>query len=275
MQDLKSRVKGHWEKEVCGSRYAGSRADQPADLDMMARQRYRLEPYIPGFANFDGAKGKMVLEIGVGGGVDFASWLKAGAVATGIDLSEAGIELTRRRLTELGFPEDSYQLAVGDAEDLAFGDDSFDIVYSYGVLHHTPDTKRAFREARRVLRTGGELKAMVYHVPSVTGWLLWLRYCFLAGRWLKTPRQAIHEQMESYGTKAYTIAEARLLLEELGFVNVKAYTKLVFGDLLLNKRSKKYRSPIYRLIWMLYPRWLIRMLGDKYGFFLFIEAKKD
>jgi len=274
MEALKTRVRDHWEKEVCGSRYARSRAGQRVDLEAMARERYRLEPHIPNFADFNGANGKQVLEIGVGGGVDFSSWLKAGARATGIDLTEAGIQLTRRRISELGFPEDAYRLTTGDAEELAFGDESFDVVYSYGVLHHTPDTKKAFGEAGRVLKKGGDLKAMVYHAPSVTGWLLWLRYCLLTGKWFKTPRQAIYEQMESHGTKAYTVPEMRLLLEELGFVEINVYAKLVFGDLLLNQRSEKYQSPIYRLIWALYPRWLIRMLGDKYGFFLFIEAKK-
>ena len=64
------------------------------------------------------------------------------------------------------------------------------------------------------------------------------------------------------------------LLEEVGLTNMNVYTKLAFGDLLLNKPSKKYKAPIYRLVWKLYPRWLVRMMGDKYGFFLFIEATK-
>lgn len=275
MNDMKNLVKAHWEKEVCGSRYATMGNNQAIYFEEMSQERYRLEPYIPAFADFKGAKGKDVLEIGVGGGVDFASWLAAGAKAVGIDLTQVGVELTKRRLETLGFDEDSYRLGVGDAENLTFPDESFDLVYSYGVLHHTPDTGKALSEAHRVLRKKGCFKAMVYHVPSVTGWLLWVRYCFLTGKWFKTPRDAIYEHMESFGTKAYTVSEMRSLLERLEFVNIKVYTKLIFGDLLLNKRSDKYQSPIYGLIWKLYPRWLVRALGDRYGFFLFIEAQKD
>jgi len=147
-------------------------------------------------------------------------------------------------------------------------------VYSYGVLHHTPDTTKALGEVCRVLKTGGDFRAMVYHVPSITGWILWLRYCFLTGKWFKTPRQAIYEHLESLGTKAYTIQEMRSLLQRQGFVNIRISTKLAFGDLLLNKRGEKYQSLLYSLIWKLYPRWLIKMFGDKYGTFLFIKANK-
>ncbi len=272
---MKNLVKDHWENEVCGTRYGKGSDEEVIDLNLMANERYRLEPHISEFADFENGEGKQVLEIGVGGGVDFLSWLKAGAKATGIDLTEAGVALTKKRLDAAGYGEDSYSLNTGDAENLKFEDESFDLVYSYGVLHHTPDTKRAFREACRVLKQGGVLKAMVYHVPSVTGWLLWVRYCFLTGKWLKTPRSAIYEHLESPGTKAYTAGEMRSMLEEIGLTDVDVSLKLAFGDLLLNKRSSKYQSPIYSLAWKLYPRWLIKILGDKFGLFLFVKATKQ
>jgi ubiquinone/menaquinone biosynthesis C-methylase UbiE len=274
MNSLKENVKLHWEKEVCGSRYGRKGFNEPVDLEKMARERYHLEPYIPEFADFKTAKNKKVLEIGVGGGVDFSCWLKAGAIATGIDLTEAAVKLTKQRLNEQGLTEEVYQLAVGDVEKLKFEDESFDIVYSYGVLHHTPDTEKALSEIYRVLKKGGVFKAMVYHIPSVTGLILWVRYCLFTGRFFKSPRWTIYRQLESPGTKAYTVREMRRLLGKKGFVNVKLYTKLGFGDLLLNKASKKYQSRFYRLIWKLYPRWLIKLFGDKYGFLLFIEANK-
>jgi ubiquinone/menaquinone biosynthesis C-methylase UbiE len=272
--DLLAAVRNHWEQEPCGTRYGRDNDEDAVDFELMANERYRLEPYIPEFANFESGNGKQVLEIGVGGGVDFLSWLKSGAQATGIDLTEAGVRATKEQLQSAGFPEDSYSLTTGNAEGLSFEDGRFDIVYSYGVLHHTPNTNKAFSEACRVLKKGGVLKAMVYHVPSVTGWLLWIRYCFLTGKWSKSPRSAIYDHLESPGTKAYTIAEMRAMLEEIGVSDIKLTPKLVFGDLLLNKPSKKYQSPIYSLVWRLYPRWLIRMLGDKYGLFLFVEVTK-
>jgi ubiquinone/menaquinone biosynthesis C-methylase UbiE len=274
MNSLKEKVKQHWDQEVCGSRYGREGSDESVDLATIERERYRLEPYIPEFADFKAAKNKKILEIGTGGGVDFCCWLKAGATATGIDLTEEAIALTKQRLNKQGFTEDVYKLTIGDAEKLEFEDESFDIVYSYGVLHHTPDTEKAFSEVFRVLKKGGVFKAMVYHIPSVAGWILWVRYCLFTGRFFKHPRWAIYRHLESPGTKAYTIREMRCLLEKKGFVKINLHTKLGFGDLLLNKPSKKYQSRFYSLIWKLYPRWLVRLFGDKYGLFLFIEAGK-
>ena len=82
-------------------------------------------------------------------GADYLEWLKAGAHATGIDMSAVSIERARRRCESAGFVPD---LRVADAEHLPFADASFDVVYSYGVMHHSPDTERCFREALRVLK---------------------------------------------------------------------------------------------------------------------------
>ncbi len=135
-------VKGFWEREACGERYG-------AEQD---RLRYTLEPEILRFADFESATGKRVLEIGVGMGADFLRWVRAGAHATGLDLTERAVTLTRQRLEAEGLVAD---VRVADAEALPFPDGQFDIVYSWGVLHHTPDPGRALAEAARVLAPGG------------------------------------------------------------------------------------------------------------------------
>ena len=273
--DLKDRVRSHWNKHPCGTGYAQTTHNDTIDLKKMEEVRYRLEPYILGLADFDSGRGKKVLEIGVGGGVDFQSWVRAGAHATGIDLTPAGVELARKRLTASGFAQESYALRVGDAENLEFEDNSFDIVYSFGVLHHSPDTVRAIQEVYRVLARGGVFRGMVYHVPSIVGWMLWVRYGLLTGRIFKTPRQAIYEHLESPGTKAYGVKEMYGMLERAGFVDVRVWPLLGAGDLLLTRRSDKYQSVIYALLWKLYPRWLIRLLGDRFGLGLMIVAQKS
>lgn len=113
----KEDVKRFWEQEACGERYG-------AEQD---RLRYKLEPEILGFADFDSAVGKRVLEIGVGMGADFLRWVRVGAVATGVDLTERAVELTTQRLLGEGLQAD---IRVADAESLPFADDHFDIVYS-------------------------------------------------------------------------------------------------------------------------------------------------
>jgi len=216
---LKDDVRDFWNADPCGSRYLGERDD----FDAHARARYQLEPYIHDFAGFAEARGKRVLEIGVGMGADYLEWLKAGALAAGLDLSQASIERAQRRADLAGFRPD---LRVSDAEHLPYPDNSFDIVYSYGVLHHSPDTRQCIREARRVLKVGGSLRIMVYHHPSFTGLMLWLRYGWWRG---KSLRETVYEQLESPGTKSYPRKEALGLLE--GFDIIELRQEFSPGDL--------------------------------------------
>ena len=259
---LKEEVRDFWNADPCGSRYLGDRAD----FEAHARARYQLEPYIHEFARFAQSGGQRVLEVGVGMGADYLEWLKAGAQATGVDLSSASLEQANRRCEMAGYAPD---LRVSDAEHLPFPDNTFDIVYSYGVMHHSPDTPQCIREAWRVLKPGGSLRIMIYHHPSVTGFMLWLRYGWLRGMSL---RQAVHDHLESPGTKSYTQEEARTMLR--GFEQVEFRQALSPGDLLLNKPSARFQGLMYRIIWRLYPRFLIRMLGDRWGLFLLIAARK-
>ncbi len=94
-----------------------------------------------------------------------------------------------------------------DAEQLPFADQSFDLVYSWGVLHHTPDTGRAVEEVRRVLKVGGEARVMLYSRRSWVVLGLWLRYGLARGRPFRSATDLLSEHMESTGTKAYTTAE--------------------------------------------------------------------
>ena len=264
---LKSAVREHWEQETCGIRY-GEGEDRRDWFRRISAARYELEPYIQGFADFPSANAKDVLEIGVGAGSDFEQWCAHARHATGVDLTDAAIALTRERLQLTGVDSSRYTLQRSDAETLPFADASFDLVYAWGVLHHTPDTPAAFREAFRVLRPGGELKAMVYHVPSWTGLLLAVRYRMISAR------QAIFDHLESAGTKAYTEREGRALVESAGFTNARISTRLGPGDLLSLKLGPKHDNTLSRLILALYPRRLVALLGHRFGLNLMIEARK-
>lgn len=261
--EQKNEVRKFWDADPCGSRYL----EQRQDFEAHARARYALEPYIADFANFQASRGKKVLEVGVGMGADYLEWLKAGAHATGVDLSPASIEQARLRCQLTGYEAD---LQVADAENLPFPANSFDVVYSYGVMHHSPDTPRCIHEAWRVLKPGGQARIMLYHHPSATGFLLWLRYGILRG---KSLRQSIYDHLESPGTKTYTQDEARSLMQ--GFLNVNA--KLVFspGDLLLHQPSVRFQSALYRLAWKVYPRWLVKRIASRWGLFLLVTATKE
>jgi len=260
--DQKEKVREFWDSDPCGARYF----DGGEGFEAHARARYSLEPFIPEFAGFASAAGLRVLEIGVGMGADYLEWLKAGARPTGVDISAISIEKARRRCELAGYEAD---LRAADAENLPFPDNTFDIVYSYGVLHHSPDTAQCLREACRVLKPGGQALIMLYHHPSLTGFMLWLRYGLLRG---KSLRRVIYEHLESPGTKTYTAKEARGLMA--GFEEITMRQVFSPGDLLLNRPSERFQSPLYRLAWKVYPRWLARRFGRKWGLFLLISARK-
>jgi ubiquinone/menaquinone biosynthesis C-methylase UbiE len=181
-------------------------------------------------------------------------------------MSAVSVERARRRCQSAGYIPD---LRVADAESLPFADETFDVAYSYGVMHHSADPTRCLREAWRVLKPGGHARIMLYHHPSLTGAMLWLRYGILRGQSI---RKTVYERLESPGTKIYTRAEISSLMA--GFENVQ--TRQVFspGDLLLHCPSERFQSPLYRLAWKLYPRFLARRFGRKWGLFLLISGRK-
>jgi ubiquinone/menaquinone biosynthesis C-methylase UbiE len=269
---LKDAVRDHWERETCGIRY-GTSVERRLYFEEIEESRYQIEPYIPAFARFDEGRDRRVLEIGVGAGSDFSQWVRSGAIASGVDLTDAAIDLTREHLATLELDTSRVDLRVADAEQLPFDDSSFDIVYSWGVLHHSPDTEQAFREVNRVLRPGGVFRGMVYHVPSWSGWMVWAMQSLLRGKPFRSVKRSLFEHLESPGTKAYSLREARAMLKR-DFTDIRLATRLNPGDLLLIRPSEKYDRPLHRLIFRVYPRWLVLWLGDRFGLNLMIEAHR-
>jgi len=271
--DQKSAIKEYWEKEVCGSRYGVSR-DKAEWFKEIERSRYRLEPYIPSFADFEAYKGKRVLEIGLGAGTDFVNWQRNQARAVGVDISEESVKITRQRLVLEGADPGFCNVCVADAENLPFKENAFEMVYAWGSLHHTPDIKKALKEIRRVLKPQGKMKAMIYHIPSWTGWMLWLRFCLFRLRPWDSVSKAIFEHLESPGTKAFTLTQAKEMLARANFSDIETQLKLGPGDKLLIKPGKRYQALFYKFIWLIYPRWLVSLLGNNFGLNLFIKARK-
>jgi ubiquinone/menaquinone biosynthesis C-methylase UbiE len=126
--------------------------------------RYSLQDYMHEVFEFDKYKGMQILEIGCGSGVDTAEFARHGAIVTSTDLTEKSVELTRDLLKEIGL---SAKVIQADATKLPFEDESFDCVYSYGVLHHIPEMETALAEIHRVLKPGGKLMVMLYHRDSL------------------------------------------------------------------------------------------------------------
>lgn len=259
---LKSAVAEFWNAEPCGTRYLTT----SFDFDAHAAERYRLEPYIADFAQFSSSAGLRVLEVGVGMGADYSRWLQAGAHATGIDLSTESLSRAAERCRRLGLQAD---LRQADAENLPFADSTFDVVYSYGVMHHSPDTTRCIAEAWRVLKPGGSARIMLYHHPSLTGLMLWLRYGLWKGQSI---RQCVFERLESPGTKTFSRQEVLSMMNRFEAVRIEQV--LSPGDLLQTKPSARFQGRFYRMIWKIFPRKPVQTFCRSLGLFLLITATK-
>lgn len=169
-----TEVQQFWESNPCGAGLVGDlsareREEYREFFERYDKYRYEKEPHI--LRHLDGVdlKGKRVLEIGLGQGADAEQLIARGAVYSGVDLTRESVDRVRMRFEIKGLSYETVEQA--SVLSLPFPDDSFDIVFSHGVLHHVPEVKKASSEIARVLRPGGELIAMLYARRSVNYWL--------------------------------------------------------------------------------------------------------
>src|SRR5207253_169583 len=202
-QELKAQVRDFWNQLSCDTQVATAGKFSREYFEQIESFRYRDQPFIHGFAQFTRYHRKRVLEVGFGAGTDFIQWLRAGALASGIDLTDEALENLTRRIEAYQLPAPE-QILVADAEQLPFESDSFDLGYSFGVLHHSPETEKAIEELVRVIAPGGEIKIMLYNRHSIYVFNVWVKHALARGRPWKSLRWALWNHVESLGTKGYT-----------------------------------------------------------------------
>ena len=158
-------VASYWNRRPCNIRHSTKEVGTREYFDEVEERKYFVEPHIPGFAQFERWKGKSVLEVGCGLGTDAINFARAGADYHAIDLSDASLELARKRFDVFGLKGD---LKPYNAEKLAqaFPPATFDLVYSFGVIHHTPDPGAVIRQIREVIKADGEFRMMLYAKDS-------------------------------------------------------------------------------------------------------------
>ncbi|MGY4329386.1 ubiquinone/menaquinone biosynthesis C-methylase UbiE [Bradyrhizobium sp. LB7.2] len=165
----KDEVQHQWDRDACGSHYV--KEAQPGTLEWyLEAERYRYGHYGPWMSDlmeFAGHHGEKLLEVGGGMGTDHAQFAKNGAITTDLDLSSGHLEHAKRNFALRGL---TGEFIHGDAENMPFEDSTFDVVYSNGVIHHTPDTARVVNEMYRVLKPGGKAIIMVYAENSLHYW---------------------------------------------------------------------------------------------------------
>jgi SAM-dependent methyltransferase len=154
-------VAAYWNRQPCNIRHSGKEIGTREYFDEVEARKYFVEPHIPGFAEFPAWRRKKVLEIGCGIGTDAVNFARNGAIYTAIELSSESLKLTRRRFTAYDLPGTFYE---GNAEklDAIVQARDFDLIYSFGVVHHTPNPRKVVEAARRVIADDGELRMMLY-----------------------------------------------------------------------------------------------------------------
>jgi SAM-dependent methyltransferase len=289
---LKERVRAFWQEHPCGTKFADASPGSRRFYELVEEHRYQKEWHIPAAADFSNARGKKVLEIGCGLGTDGAQFALAGADYTGIDLTDAAVDLARRRFDLFNLPG---AFRTADAENLDFPDESFDVVYSHGVLHHTPDTVRAVQEVHRVLRPGGRAVVMLYHRDSYN-YRINISLLRRAGahllRWnsgvkfvhLLTgePEDSLHEHaVRLKAERAYLNSEEFLSQNTDGAGNplARVYSRGEARDLFKDFSQVELRTYFLNKRWLpvignILPRRLESQMASRWGWHLWIYGTK-
>jgi len=154
-------VQEYWNRRPCNIRHSTKPLGTKEFFDDVEERKYFVEPHIPGFADFPKWAGKKVLEIGCGIGTDSTNFARAGADYHGTDLSDESMKVAKQRFDVFG---QKGQFISGDAEHLSefITERDFDLIYSFGVIHHTPHPDRVIAQARKLIKDDGEFRVMLY-----------------------------------------------------------------------------------------------------------------
>jgi len=262
----KRRAQEQWEANPCGAHIAKELPFGTREyFDAIEDYRYNsYAPWMKQLIGFDRYKGKRLLEVGCGTGTDSLQFARGGVVFTAVDLTPRSIEIARKRFEVYN---QQGKFILSDAENLNFPDESFDVVYSFGVIHHTPNTERAATEIHRVLKRGGKAIVMVYHRSSLYYWGgIILKRGLLRGELLKaSPDELMSRYVEHTETggrplvKAYTRNEVRKMFSMFSACKVE-----------VNQLTRQELGVLGRLM----PENMFQWLARNFGWNVIITATK-
>jgi 2-polyprenyl-3-methyl-5-hydroxy-6-metoxy-1,4-benzoquinol methylase len=265
-------VQRYWDARPCNIRHSTKPVGSKEYFDEVEARKYFVEPHIPAFAQFDRWRGKRVLEVGCGIGTDSINFARAGADLTAVELSGESLRIAAERADVMGVA-DRIRFVQANAEELtsALDDEPYDLVYSFGVIHHTPHPERALAEMRALMAPGGTLKLMIYHRRS---WkVLWIVATQGRGRFWKTDELVAEHSEAQTGcpvTFSYTRGEARELVESSGFRVQELHADHVFPYRIRDYVEYRYvKEPYFR--WM--PEPVFRAFERRFGWHLLVTAE--
>lgn len=272
-----------WSENPIGISYSSFPIGSEMWFEEIAQHRYETyAPWMRRIFQFEKFKGKKVLEIGVGVGTDHVSLARAGAILSGIDITSRSIELTSKNLHFHNFFSD---LHVANTESLPFPDNNFDVVFSFGVLHHISNIEKAISEIERVLKPRGEILIGLYNRKSLYYWYKIMKFPWSSKDTILKRFQAIEiGQKESQAdiiVNAYSRSEIKKLFQQFTsqriFIKHPAYC---FANLriVLNKKIKNKILKNFILFSLILFKCITdkidTIIGDYFGWYLIIRGKK-
>lgn len=250
------RVKAFWDANCCNINHSKRPLGTREYFDEVEKKKYLVEPHIPPFAEFEKWRGKKVLEIGCGIGTDSINFARHGAILTIVELSEASLEITKKRFEIFGLQATFIR---ANAEELSshVQEKQFDLVYSFGVVHHTPHPEAVIREVEKVLKPDGELRLMLYSKWSLKNLMIHLN----------------RAQPEAKAGCPLALSMSKKEIEKLlSNFQIISFAK----DHIFTYRIPEYKETIYvkKFPWNYLPMACIRLLEKCLGWHSLIRAQK-
>ena len=254
-------VKRYWDRRPCNIRHSQKSVGSREYFDEVEKRKYLVEPHILKFANFPFWRGKDVLEIGCGIGTDSINFVRKGANLTIVELSSESLSITKRRLELEGLQATFINGNAEELDRLLPANKKFDLIYSFGVIHHTPHPEWIIEAITKHLKPEGELRLMIYARYSWKVLWIYARHMWREPwNWRRLVARYSEAEIGSPVSHIYSYREARLLLRSFEIVNM---TK----DHIFPYRVRDYieyrylRNWYFRFIPSPWFRWLEKNLG--------------
>jgi 2-polyprenyl-3-methyl-5-hydroxy-6-metoxy-1,4-benzoquinol methylase len=267
------KVRDYWDRRPCNIRHSAAPVGTRQYFDEVEARKYFVEPHIPAFAEFPRWAGKRVLEIGCGIGTDTINFARAGAFVTAVDLSPQSLAVARQRVEVFGLA-DRIRVVEANAERLCdvLEPAPYDLVYSFGVIHHSPRPDAILEHVRQhFIAPDGTLKVMVYHRHS---WkVLGIALAEAHGAWWRLDEAIARNSEAQTGcpiTYTYSRREGAALLEQAGFDVTDVAVDHVFPYRVSDYVQYRYRKAApFR--WL--PAGAMRLLERRLGWHLCLTAR--
>jgi 2-polyprenyl-3-methyl-5-hydroxy-6-metoxy-1,4-benzoquinol methylase len=266
------RVREYWDRRPCNLRHSALPVGTREYFDEVEARKYFVEPHIPRFAQFERWTGKKVLEIGCGIGTDTVNFARAGANVTVVELSRESMEIAQQRMQVYGL-EDRVRFHLGSAEELTsfLPRERFDLVYSFGVIHHTPHPERVIEQLRHYTGPGSTVKIMVYHRYS---WkVFWILLTYGKGRFWDLERLVAENSEAQTGcpvTYTYSRRQGCELLARGGFRPTEVWVDHIFPYRVADYTQYRY---VKAWPWSWMPQPLFRWMERRFGWHLCLTAE--